>query len=135
MTERESIEDTINSANRIKRVTDVISLNLCNVQSGTIVEKLWRDHLYRPPWLWSAVIVLKEVNKAGIDIISDPVGAGSQRGPHNCRKCSKDVANAIRMFSLEQDTRILSEIEGSCGCYELWEAVLKYENFAGIVEV
>ncbi len=135
LTERESIEDVMKSIKKIRGLTDTVSLNPCNVQSGTVVERLWRAGLYRPPWLWSVVEVLKGSYKMGVDIISDPVGAGSQRGPHNCRKCSKDVARSIRLFSLQRNIDLLSGIEHSCECYDLWQTVLNYENHAGIMEV
>ncbi len=135
LTERESIDDAVKSMEKIKKLTDIISLNPCNVQSGTVVERLWRSGLYRPPWLWSVVDVLKKGYEMGVDIISDPVGAGSPRGPHNCRKCSKDVAESIRLFSLQRNLSLLHEMENSCECYGIWKDVLTFEDHAGIMEV
>ncbi|RLI84790.1 MAG: TIGR01210 family radical SAM protein, partial [Archaeoglobales archaeon] len=84
LSEGEAVRDALKSIDDVKGLVDIVSLNPTNVQSGTYLEELWRRKLYRPPWLWSVVEVLK---KSKIEIISDPVGAGSSRGPHNCGRC------------------------------------------------
>ncbi|RLI76843.1 TIGR01210 family radical SAM protein [Archaeoglobales archaeon] len=127
LSEKEAIEDAINSALKIKGLVDVVSLNPTNVQSNTYVEKLWKLRLYRPPWLWSVVEVLRQVSKKKIDIISDPVAAGKVRGPHNCGKCDKEIAKAIRDFSLYQDVELL---DLDCNCKELWKRVVELENYS-----
>lgn len=48
------------------------------------------------------VLKLGKKANSGTVIMSDPVAAGSRRGPHNCEKCDADVAEAIRVFSLTQ---------------------------------
>ncbi|RLI75319.1 TIGR01210 family radical SAM protein [Archaeoglobales archaeon] len=129
LSEREAIEDSINSAIKIKNLVDVVSLNPTNIHSNTYVERLWKLKLYRPPWLWSVVEVLRQVNKKKIKIISDPVAAGKVRGTHNCGKCDKEVARAIRNFSLYQDVNLLNV---DCNCKELWEKVVGLEDFSRI---
>ncbi len=126
LSEREAIEDVLRSVEDVREIADVISLNPTNVQSGTYLEKLWIRGLYRPPWLWSVVKVLKEVE--GVEIISDPVGAGSPRGPHNCGKCDRMVANAIKKFSLTQDKSVFDELK--CKCLKIWEKVLELESYS-----
>ena len=128
LSEGEAIEDAISSVIAAMRYADVFSLNLTNVQKGTLVERLWMAKLYRPPWLWSAVEVLRKAKEAGVEIMSDPVAAGKQRGPHNCGKCDEKVARAIRDFSLTQD---LSLLEGlSCECTEKWEKAVELEKYS-----
>ncbi len=124
-----AINDMIRSINDIAPYAGTISVNLCNVQRGTLVEELFERGDYRPSWLWSAVEVLKKGKGSNPDtiIISDPVGASSMRGPHNCGKCDKDVAEAIRIFSLTQDTGIFEDIE--CECRELWKKVVELEEY------
>ncbi len=129
LSEGVAINDIIDSINDTAQYAETISINLCNVQKGTLVDEMfyWGD--YRPPWLWSAVEVLKK-GKASFPetvIISDPVGAGSARGPHNCGKCDRDVAEAIRRFSLTQDTGIFNDLD--CECRELWKKVVELEDF------
>lgn len=126
LSERAALEDVVRSA-RAVAFSDVISLNLCNVQRNTFLEKLWQERCYRPPWLWSAVEALKRIKEfyRGV-LISDPVGAGSQRGPHNCGRCDRKIAAAIRRFSVTQDLNVLAE--PTCDCMEHWLKILGLEE-------
>lgn len=130
LAEGEAIEDAINSVIAAKYYVDVFSLNLTNVQKGTLVERLWRAKLYRPPWLWSAIEVLREAKEAGVEILSDPVAAGKQRGPHNCGKCDEKVARAIRGFSLTQDVSLLEKLD--CDCIEKWKKAVELERYSRV---
>jgi len=123
-----AMNDMIQSINEAAPYAQTISMNLCNVQKGTLVDEMFERGNYRPPWLWSAVEALK-IGKAlspRTVIMSDPVGAGSIRGPHNCGKCDKDVAEAIRIFSVAQDTAIFNNLD--CECKELWKKVVELEE-------
>ncbi len=124
-----AIDDMIRSIDDAAKVAETISLNLCNVQKGTLVDDMFERRDYRPPWLWSAVEVLKRGKGANPDVVimSDPVGAGSARGPHNCGKCDKDVAEAIRIFSVSQDITVFSSLD--CECRELWKKVVELEDY------
>jgi radical SAM enzyme (TIGR01210 family) len=129
LSERQALEDILHSIGDAAPYADTISINLCNVQKGTLVETLWEKGQYRPPWLWSIIEILKEAKASypALPLMSDPVGAGSKRGPHNCKVCSSDVAQALRDFSLSQDTADLDKI--NCDCKELWKKVLELEDF------
>ena len=129
LSEGVAMNDMIRSINDAAPHAGTISVNLCNIQKGTLVDKMYERGDYRPPWLWSAVEVLKRGKEAnlGTVIMSDPVGAGSSRGPHNCGKCDKDVAGAIRVFSLTQDARIFDGLD--CECRELWRKSVEFEGF------
>lgn len=129
LSERTAINDIVNSINDTSPYAETISVNLCNVQKGTLVDEMFMQGDYRPPWLWSALEVLKigKESNPGVVLMSDPVGAGSARGPHNCGKCDKDVAEAIRVFSLAQDTGIFKNLD--CECRALWEKVVELEDF------
>jgi len=129
LSEGDAVRDIIKSINDSVQYAGTISVNLCNVQKGTLMDEMFERGDYRPPWLWSAVEVLKrgkEVN-SGTVIMSDPVAAGSKRGPHNCGKCDKDVAEAIRIFSLTQDTGVFAGL--NCECRETWKKVVELERF------
>lgn len=128
LSEREALEDIVKTIRDAAAYTDTFSINLCNVQRGTYVEYLWDRRQYRPPWLWSIVDILQRAKKEFPDMVitSDPVGAGAKRGPRNCRECSHDVADAIRLFSLTQDLSCLEHL--SCDCKVLWEKVLELDD-------
>ncbi len=124
LSERDAIIDAMRSARDAEPYADMISLNLCNIQRNTPLERMWKRGRYRPPWLWSAVKVLSE-SSLSIPIICDPVGAGAKRGPHNCGACDRSVAEAIRSFSLSQDR---SDLNVECSCLSVWEKVLELED-------
>ncbi|MCS7118911.1 MAG: archaeosine biosynthesis radical SAM protein RaSEA [Archaeoglobaceae archaeon] len=128
ISEREAILDILESVDKVSKVVDVISINMMNVQRGTLVEKLWKRNLYRPPWLWSAVEVIKKIKK-DVEIICDPVAGGKIRGPHNCGKCDREVVNALKLFSVTQDKTLL---DLNCECRILWNKSVEIEDFARI---
>lgn len=130
LSEGDAIRDAVESVSRVAGCVQMVSLNVCNVQRGTLVEWLYRRGGYRPPWLWSVVEVLKMAKRAnpGVVLISDPVGAGSLRGPSNCGECSGVVAGLIREFSLSQDPGVFEGV--GCDCRYLWEKVVELEGSA-----
>jgi len=124
LSERAAVSDVIKSADIASKYADILSLNLCNVQRGTDVERMWRLGEYRPPWLWSAVEVLKNITHT---VICDPVAAGARRGPHNCGDCDLVVAEAIRAHALSQDSGVFEEL--SCKCKIAWEKIVELEDY------
>ncbi len=136
LTEKEAIEDCINTVSKIKNSSNTISFNPTNVQRNTVVEYLWKRKQFRPPWLWSIVEILKKCKIKGENKIikCDVAGGGSIRGPHNCKKCDKDFLNAIANFSLSQNK---DEFDGlDCECKEQWLDQIDFENltFGSIVD-
>ena len=123
LSEGEAIRDAIYSAKAAGQHADILSLNLCNIQRGTLVERLWERGEYRPPWLWSAVEVLKGVS---FPIICDPVGAGTRRGPHNCGECDAVITKAIRSHDLTQDPGIFDDLD--CKCKAAWQKIVELEE-------
>ena len=126
LTENEAIADAVNTANQIKDITDVVSLNPVNVQRGTLVERLWRRGEYRPPWLWSVVRIIEECKDLGPRVISSPTGGGKRRGAHNCRECDEDVLKGIAEYSLDQRNDF-GDLE--CECRERWMDTLDLQGF------
>ena len=129
LSERQALEDIVRSIADTVPYADTISINLCNVQKGTLVEALWEKGQYRPPWLWSIVEILQKAKTAypNFPLMSDPVGAGSKRGPHNCKICSSGVADSIRTFSLTQNPVDLNKVD--CECKKLWKTILELDDF------
>ncbi|PSQ33606.1 TIGR01210 family radical SAM protein [Halobacteriales archaeon QS_9_70_65] len=96
------------------------------VQRHTMVEELYHDGGYRPPWLWSVCEVLEATADADAIVVSDPVGHGSDRGPHNCGDCDDRVQTAIKDFDLRQDPSVFEEV--ACDCEATWEHVMCEET-------
>ncbi len=128
LTERDAIEDCIKSAMYCSQLgVDKISINPMNIQKFTLVEYLWKNNEYSLPWLWSLVHVLKEIKlKVRVPVVSYPVAAGTSRGIHNCKRCSKKVLSSILNFSLTQNVNYLEEID--CHCKNLWRELLFLED-------
>ncbi len=128
ITEKDALDDIVNSVLDAAPYAATISINLCNVQRGTIVDELFMEKAYRPPWLWTIVEAIRRVHgKTSSVIMSDPLAAGSARGPHNCYECDGAFADAIRKYSITQD---LSSFDGlNCDCRLLWEKVLELEGW------
>ena len=128
LTERAAMDDVAGSIAKVAELSQIISVNPVNVQKGTVVENLWRKGLYRPPWLWSLIEVLKEVNISSTRLVSAPSGGGTRRGVHNCGKCDRPMLNAIQDFSLSQDVKLLKGWD--CDCREEWLDWLELEAHA-----
>jgi hypothetical protein len=129
LTEREALQDAVWSTLEARKMgVSRVSLNPMNVQRGTLVEFLWRRREYRPPWLWSALEVLRRAKReVDIPLLCHPTAAGKARGPHNCGSCDREVAEALREFSTTQDAALLEGLE--CECRGEWERILEVEGF------
>jgi radical SAM enzyme (TIGR01210 family) len=127
LTESEAIEDAKATVAFAAKSSKTISLNPVNVQRGTLVERLWRNWAYRPPWLWSVLKVLRESDTKDKRLICDPTGGGKERGAHNCGKCDEVILDSIRAFSMTQDGSRLGSPE--CDCREMWESIIDVEKF------
>ena len=132
LTESEAVEDMQRSVRRCAAVEGchTVSMNPTNVQRHTMVEELYHDGGYRPPWLWSVCEVLEATADADAIVVSDPVGHGSDRGPHNCGDCDDRVQRAIKDFDLRQDPSVFDQV--SCDCERTWEAVVERETSYGM---
>ena len=128
LTEKESLEDAINTAEKIKEITDTISFNPTNVQRNTLVNYLWQRKKYRPPWLFSIVEILKESKKIAPDVLikCDIAGGGSIRGAHNCKECDRKYLRAIEDFSLNQNVKEFNGLD--CDCKDKWLDLLDIED-------
>lgn len=122
LTEDEAIEDSVRAAVFAAPFSDTISVNPMNIHKGTLVERLFYDGAYRPPWLWSVVEVMKRgipLMEGRARLMSAPTGATTSRGASNCGKCDTAVLKAIAAASLDQDT---THFEGlDCACKSRWQ--------------
>ena len=128
LAESEAVDDMVRSIHDCAATDGVhtVSMNPTNVQSYTMVNELYRAGGYRPPWLWSVAAVLRETASEPIIVVSDPVGAGADRGAHNCGECDDLVYRAIKDFNLRQDPSVFDEV--SCSCEAAWEFVMAEET-------
>lgn len=124
LNEQGAIDDCINSVETlISLKVNTISINPINIQKGSYVERLWYQKRYRPPWFYSLIKALKKIllsidDSVSIRIISDPSGAGTKRGIHNClnRECNEQMLFILRNFVLTQDPEELLIDLPQCEC-------------------
>ncbi|MFB6186475.1 MAG: archaeosine biosynthesis radical SAM protein RaSEA, partial [Halobacteriaceae archaeon] len=126
LSESEAVTDMKQSVRQCAPYAHTVSINPCNVQRHTMVDELYFNDGYRPPWLWSVCDVLADTEDVDALVISDPVGHGSDRGPHNCTECDDRVQTAIKDFDLRQDPTVFQEV--SCACYKTWNVVMDRET-------
>ncbi len=132
LSESEAIDDMISSVRRCAAVDGchTVSMNPTNVQRYTMVDELFFQGGYRPPWLWSVAEVLEATTDVDAIVVSDPVGHGSDRGPHNCGECDDRVQKAIKDFDRRQDPAVFDQV--SCECETTWEYVVDAETSYGM---
>ncbi len=126
LTEREAIADAVTSGHEADPHSDTISFNPVNVQSRTLVDRLFRRGEYRPPWLWSVVEVLDRTRDLKAHVKSHPTAGGMVRGAHNCGACDRKVMDAIEEFSLGL-RKDFSDL--SCDCQDVWRAYLDLQEY------
>ncbi len=133
LNEQAAIDDCSNS---IKKLIDLkinsISINPMNIQRDTLIEYLWYKKKYRPPWFYSLFKCLKksikQKNLEKIRILSDPSGAGTKRGIHNCltRECENSAKIMLNNFVLSQDLSELEREGSECKCKKKYQLQKKY---------
>lgn len=134
LTEDEAVEDMVSSIRDAAPHADTLSVNPTNVQSFTLVDRMFRRREYRPPWLWSVVEVLRRGKPlAGAKILkSDPVGGGTPRGAHNCGACDASILSLLERYNAAQDVAFMDRAdEVACGCRSRYRAVRAYEGLLG----
>ena len=124
MSEGDALELTSKWVSEVAPLSDDVSVNPMNIQRGTIVDRLYRNREYRPPWLWSLVEMLErthdDIAESGARIIVHPTAGGRPRGAHNCGSCDADVVAAIERYSVSADIREFANLD--CECRGVWRA-------------
>ena len=130
MSEGDALLHTTSWLNKVAPYSDEVSVNPMNIQKNTIVDRLFRNKEYRPPWLWSLVEMIMSSNEhLGDDscrIIVHPTAGGKIRGAHNCGECDRDVVAAIERYSVSGDTEEFNHLE--CSCKLHWKAEIENDN-------
>ncbi|MBP51359.1 MAG: TIGR01210 family radical SAM protein [Euryarchaeota archaeon] len=124
MSEADALLHTTKWISEVAPISDEVSINPMNIQKRTIVDRLFRNREYRPPWLWSLVemITTSHESISGLDcrVIVHPTAGGKLRGSHNCGICDADVVAAIERYSVSGS---LGEFDGlDCDCKSSWNA-------------
>ena len=119
LNEKEAIDEAIETA-RYCATHNVDRLSFCpaTIHGRTLIERLWRQGAYQPPWIWSCIEIINTVREElDIPALLDTSGFGSRRGPYNCKKCNKDLKHMIIDHNLTQ-----TPIDYDCECKNEWLA-------------
>ena len=122
--EKLAIDDAILSIDwAFKNGVDVVSLEPVSIQRNTLVHLLYSMNLYRTPWIWSVLSVIKGVSGKGLVRIG-----GFEFFPppdiytHNCSSCNDVCIQAISLYNATNDVAIIEEaLSYQCAdCKEIW---------------
>ena len=133
LNEQAAIDDCSNSIkNLINLKVNSISINPINIQKDTLIEYLWYKKKYRPPWFYSLFKCFKKsLTQKTLEktrILSDPSGAGTKRGIHNClnKECENSAKRKLNNFILLQDLSVLDEEGFICKCKKKYHLQKNY---------
>ena len=130
MSEGDALEHTISWVSEVSKISDEVSINPMNIQRGTIVDRLFRNREYRPPWLWSLVEMIirthDDVSKTDCRVIVHPTAGGKSRGSHNCGSCDSEVVAAIERYSVSGNLGEFNRLE--CECKKVWLSEIQNDS-------
>lgn len=127
LTESEAIIDAIDSAKKAFELGSlVVSFEPMSVQENTVVYQLYRDGLYRPPWLWSLIEIVKEVDALGEIRIGQFVYPPSLQYASNCDICTPETLQKIQDFNRWKNIKVFDNIK--CKCQNEWKEFLDEDD-------
>ncbi|WP_292490484.1 archaeosine biosynthesis radical SAM protein RaSEA, partial [Methanoculleus sp. 10] len=120
LTDAEAVDDVLRTvAYCVSRGIEYVDLEVTTVEKNTVVHELWKNNLYRPPWLWSLVDLLQECrerfgDRAHVYVSPWTYSVESLDWARNCGKCDAELGKAIERYNCHFDT---AEFEGlDCSC-------------------
>jgi len=136
ISESDAIKDSVNSIlYSFDQGSSTVSLEAMNIQSNTIAELLFKQGWYNPPWLWSIINVLKNVNSnckkdqyisiGGLRIVPQP-----QAYSKNCNECTNVILKMMREYNMEHDYDTFMNKLPNCNCSNTWSKNLKLNKVA-----
>ncbi|MDV4341655.1 archaeosine biosynthesis radical SAM protein RaSEA [Methanoculleus sp. YWC-01] len=138
LTEGEAIDDILQTISYcVSRGIDYVDLEVTTVEKNTVVHELWKNNLYRPPWLWSLVDLLQQCrerfgDRAHVYVSPWNYSVESLDWARNCGKCDAEVTSAIERYNCHFDTTEFDGLDGSCR--EEWEKAAMVEDSRTIPE-
>jgi hypothetical protein len=111
ISEKRAIEDIEKSVAIVAPYSADMSINPMNIQKNTLVERLWKKGLYRPPRLYSLARILIDLGDK-YPVLSYPTGGNKERGIHNDKYDGK-LLDLIMQSSLDHNFTELSKYYNS----------------------
>ncbi len=128
LTESEAIDEAVAT---IKFAFDVNSssvfLEPLAIQKYTLQEILHQRNLFRPPWLWSVLEVIRQTLGTGRLMIGGQffIPAPYQLA-HNCPQCNPSFNEAFLEFNRNNEEGYENLCKIDCTCRESWEGDLSF---------
>lgn len=120
LNEKEAIVESINTVKYAFSIgADTVSLKPLAIHPNTLVSVLAKKNLFKPPWLWSVVEVIKDSKKYGEVVVGSFFESPAGSLPSNCKKCSQRVTKALFRHNISQDFDELKRLD--CDCKKVWE--------------
>ncbi len=155
LTEKEAIDDAIEtSVFAFNNGVDAVSIEPTSLQAHSLADYLCRIGLYRVPWLWSVIEVVRGINKKGgsnLDLRlggyfdekvlsgSQGVAPGIERNelfPHttsgNCVKCNDRIIDIIKEYNKTYDPNILCNEKPCESCFPVWKSTTTVDDSRSI---
>lgn len=125
LNEKEAIKEAIKSAEyAFKAGTDEVIFESSFVQRCTIMELLYNEKKFTPPWLWTIIEVLKktynlgDVRLGGFSDEPPPIAI-----PFNCKNCSPRIEQLLYNYRENNNIRVFDN--SYCDCKKKWEKIIK----------
>lgn len=125
LSENEAIDDAIQSIKTAFSLgAGTVSLEAVTEQKYTLVEYLIERGLYRVPWLWSIIEVVRQTAQLGKVVVGlFQFYPSPELVPNNCELCNERVMEAIVEYNR---TLELGALEGlDCECRVKWRKALE----------
>jgi len=130
MSEADALNHTTSWLRQVAHHSDEVSVNPMNIQRKTLVDRLYRNREYRPPWLWSLIEMIQgsheDISQLECRLIVHPTAGGKVRGAHNCKICDGEAVAAIERYSVSGDIGEFTNLD--CSCKAVWRAELDNDS-------
>ena len=128
LTESEMIDDAVQTIKYVSKLKpEEIHFEPITIQKHTLTYYLWRQGLYRLPWLWSIIEILKQIQPIHIYVspfahYPEPIAK-----PHNCPDCNEEVLASI-LNDYNNNFNIKKSLSLDCKCKSAWKAQLNFKD-------
>jgi len=125
LSEAEAISDAVESIKTAFSLgARTVSLEAVTVQKYTLVDYLNENGLYRVPWLWSMIEVVKQTAHLGNVVVGlFAFYPSPDLVPNNCRSCNGRVMDALVAYNRTLNTAVFDGLD--CTCRGKWRAALE----------
>ncbi len=124
--EKNAIQDVLKTLHDTKKCFPNAKYVLMpvSIYNSTLVYFLWKKNIYRPPWLWSILEIIKEspvnLRIGGLNLTPHPLAS-----PTNCDKCDNRIYKIISDLNNGKELHLF---EKYCSCKKTWQKEIKFDR-------